>query len=137
MRDQGSSESAAIPRTCFRSGSRARCRRPPPHRRGADQLLEAAFDRERLEVRKPFLEREPLLVEDLAGSPKLECQLPGAPLPRGDDLEDLVEPPTVMRDKCSDTARGMRDGPSVRRKDLLLFECRKPLEAHQGRVRRR
>src|SRR5712691_5884255 len=100
MPDLGSSGSGAIPPSSFCWGSSLRSWRPPPHRNRADQLLQAAFDRERLQVRKSLLEGKALLVEMLAGPPELQRHLPcthafvRVPPLRvglgGDDLDDLV-----------------------------------------------
>src|SRR6202158_247466 len=104
MPDRGSSASGAIPPSFFRLGSSLRWWRPPPNRGRADQLLQAAFNRERLQVRESLLEGQPLLVEVLAGPPQLQSDLPRAhSFVRmrvgfcGDNLHDLVEPARVVR----------------------------------------
>src|SRR5579864_9526866 len=90
---QASSESAAIPRTCFPWASSP----APPHGLGRDGFVDASFDRESLQVREAFLQRKPLLVKVLPRPPELERNLPAGLLLAIDDREDLLEPAPVMR----------------------------------------
>src|SRR5229473_5662768 len=139
MPDLAWSESAAIPRSCFPSGSSLRRWRPPPHRGGTDQLLQAAFDRERLQVRESFLEGKAPFVQVVPRAPKLQRDLPRGLLAGGDDLENLIEPPAVMGRQCGHPARRVCEGTAMSGQDEAWFVCGhslEPIEVFMQRVGR-
>src|SRR5712691_2062913 len=139
MPDLGSSGAGAIPPSSFCWGSSLRSWRPPPHRNRADQLLQAAFDRERLQVRKSLLEGKALLVEMLAGAPELQRHLPRGFLATRDDLENLIESPGVVSRERGDPARRVLKRTTVGGQDEKRFvrgHSLQPIEVFVERVGR-
>src|SRR4029077_10197026 len=122
MPDPGWSAWGAIPPSCFRSGSSLRWWRPPSHRRGADQLLQAAFDCKRLQMGEPLLERKPLFVEVVPQPPELQRHLPRGFLATRDDLQNLIESPGVVSGQLGDSPCRILERTAVGGQDEKRFE---------------
>src|SRR5712692_3693131 len=136
MPDLAWSESAAIPQSCFPSGSSLRRWRPPPHRGGTDQLLQAAFDRERLQVRESFLEGKAPFIQVVPRAPKLQRDLPRGPFAARDNLENLIESPGVMSRQRGHPTRRVREWPTVSGQDEARFVGGHSLQAVEVFVQR-
>src|SRR5579872_2452535 len=115
MRALGSSASDATRPACSGWASSPRSRAPPQDPLRRDRLHQQAVHGERLQVREPFLQGEPLLVKLVPRTPEVQRDLPSALLVSPDDLDDLLEPPPVVRKEGRDSSLRVVERPSVRR----------------------
>ena len=101
----------------------------PSHRLRRDELLQPAVDRQRLQVREPFLKSEALLVEVVARPPQLQGHLPGAAFTAREDRGNLVQAPLVVSGELRNPARCIRERTAVGRKDQVGLVARQPPQA--------